>query len=145
MKVDTLDIWQQIISAIGALVLVISLGLVAEFASFWVMGDLLDGPGVTDAQRWGILLGVLGAVALAIVSVSSRFKHDARFHWEILVLPGFLFVYMGMALLWAGPWNDLALLIEVWVACAVAFFAYARAPYLKAAWKRRFGSEKGDT
>jgi hypothetical protein len=142
MNVETLDIWQQAISAVGAMVIVIALGLAAELASFRVMDELLGGVAVTRAQRWAILIGILGVTGLAIVAASRNFEHGHRFCWEVVVLPAFLFAYMGLALLARGPWSDWTLLASAWLLCALAYFAYARAPYLKRAWHTRFGRQE---
>jgi hypothetical protein len=144
MNVKSLDVWQQAISAVGAMVIVIVLGLVAEMASFRVMDELLGGVSVSRGQRWAILIGILGVTGLAIVAASRHFEHGHRFCWEVVVLPAFLFAYMGLALLARGPWSDWTLLASAWLLCALAYFAYARAPYLRRAWHERVrGKERG--
>jgi len=135
MNVKTLDLWQQGISAVGATVIVIVLGLAAEMLSFRVMDALLDRPAVTRADRWAILMGILTVTTGATVAASRRFRHDHRFCWEVTVLPAFLFVYMALALLATGPWSDWTLLASAWVMCAIAYFSYARAPFLRRAWR----------
>jgi hypothetical protein len=114
-------------------------------ASFRVMDGWLGGVSVSRAQRWAILLGIFGATGLAIVAASRNFEHGHRFCWEVVVLPVFLFAYMGLALLARGPWSDWTLLASAWLLCAVAYFAYARAPYLRRAWHERFGEREPGT
>lgn len=136
MDVGNQTMAQQFISATGALVICLVLGLTMEAASFAFMGRLLDGDSISAIQRWLVICSIFGFVAWSIVKSDSRFHHDADFHWEIIALPAFLFGYMGCALMLDGPWDDWPQLILIYLVCAALFASYASAPYVRSLWRR---------
>lgn len=139
MDVVRLSLSQQFISAVGALMLCLVIGLALEAACFALMQNLFDSAEIPPIQRWLVLLGVLGAVALAVVLARDEFRRGWHFHWEVVALPTFLFAYMGWALLTAEPWQNHMALILVYVTCGFLFASYALAPYAKRVLQRRFG------
>lgn len=112
-----------------ALFLCLIVGLIIEFVLMYLVAPFYDAQ-IGNTGRWASFAVLFGATAALLWWLRHNYKHGAEFHFERVLTAVFMFLYMALALFFAGPWQNPLELILVYVASAFIFFTYSFSPYI---------------